>query len=123
MKRMRAWSRAARVFTSRPRKTRTFPATTRSSHSTLMGFGSKCSAGRAERVRHSHASGRWFETSRAHPERNTPRTMPEGNLEKTREGFEALRHAFQTRDFDAYVEEYIDPEVEWVPFNALPDSS
>ncbi len=49
--------------------------------------------------------------------------MLEGNLEKTREGFEELRRAFETRDFDAYVEEYIDPEVEWVPFNALPDSS
>ena len=49
--------------------------------------------------------------------------MAEGNLEKTREGFEALERAFETRDFDAYVEEYIDPEVEWVPFKALPDSS
>ena len=49
--------------------------------------------------------------------------MPEENPEKTREGFEALRRAFETRDFDAYAEEYIDPEVEWVPFNALPDSS
>ena len=49
--------------------------------------------------------------------------MPEGNLDKTREGFEALRRAFETRDFNPYVEEYIDPEVEWVPFNALPDSS
>jgi ketosteroid isomerase-like protein len=48
--------------------------------------------------------------------------MSQENVARAREGYEALRRALQSGDFDVFLDDYIHPDIEWVPLEGSPDS-
>jgi ketosteroid isomerase-like protein len=48
--------------------------------------------------------------------------MSQENVERAREGYEALSRAVASGDFDGLLGDYIHPDIEWVPMEGSPDS-
>ena len=43
-------------------------------------------------------------------------------MERARERYEALSHAVQSGNLDGFIDDYIHPDIEWVPLEGSPDS-
>ena len=48
--------------------------------------------------------------------------MSQENVKRARERYWALSRAVQSGDFDGFLRDYADPEMEWVPLPGSPDS-
>jgi ketosteroid isomerase-like protein len=49
--------------------------------------------------------------------------MPQENVKRTQEAYDALGVAVRTGDLDAFFREYIHPEIEYVPLESAPDAA